>query len=79
MKSLDFSCASSVLVFDLKGKMFGNIRPHLKAYSKEINLNLIRSTFAQTDFLARTRQTELNRIASLPDSSACREETIPNR
>jgi penicillin V acylase-like amidase (Ntn superfamily) len=78
MKSLDFSCGTSVLVFDLKDKSFGDIRPHLKAYSKELNLNLIRSSFAQTDFLARTTHAELDRIASLPDSSVCREERVAN-
>jgi hypothetical protein len=74
MKSLDFSCASSVLVFDLTARISGDIRTHLKAYSKGLNLKLIRSSFAQTDFLARTKEAELERIASLPDSSACREK-----
>ncbi len=73
LKTLDFSCASPVLVCDLKATVSGDIRPHLRAYSREINLKLIRSSFARTDFLARTPLSELERIASLPESSQCRD------
>ncbi len=71
IKSLDFSCATPVLVFDLKANTHGDIRANLQPYTKETNLKLIRSSFSQTDFLARTPQIELQRIASLPEASTC--------
>jgi choloylglycine hydrolase len=70
LKQLDFSCASPVMVFDLKAGA-GDIAPALRPYSRQENLRLIRSSFPQTDFLARTSQAELARIASLPESSTC--------
>jgi penicillin V acylase-like amidase (Ntn superfamily) len=71
MKDLDFSCASPVLMLNLNEKVQGDIRAQLHEYSNEENLKMIRTTFSQTDFLAKTPLTELQRIASLPEQSSC--------
>ena len=71
LTTLDFACGKPVLVLDLKAGLNGDIRSNLQNYSREINLKLITSSFAQTDFLARTRTPELQRIAALPDIGAC--------
>jgi penicillin V acylase-like amidase (Ntn superfamily) len=73
MKSLDFSCTSPVMVLDLKASVSGDIRERLQAYSKESNFKLISSSFAQTEFLAHTALTELQRLAGLPETANCRE------
>jgi len=70
MAALDFSCASPVLALDLKAGA-GDITASLRAYSRDANLRLIRSSFAQTEFLAKVPPTELQRIAALPDSATC--------
>lgn len=71
MSQLDFSCATPVLIVDLAAGGAGDIASSLVPYSREANLRLIRSTFAQTDFLARTPAAELARIAALPEASTC--------
>jgi choloylglycine hydrolase len=71
MSVLDFSCSSPVMMLDLQSKIQGNLAPYLKPYSKEANLKLITSSFAQTDFLAKTSQPELQRIAAIPEGSVC--------
>ncbi len=71
LSDVDFSCASPVLVFDLAAAASDDIAPSLTPYSREANLRLIRSSFAQTDFLAKTPRAELERIAALPDASRC--------
>lgn len=70
LKDLDFSCESPVLVFDLKSGR-GDILKDLRAYTRDANLKLIRSSFAQTDFLARTPLPEMERIATSPEASTC--------
>ena len=74
LKNLDFSCGSPVMVLDLKSNIEGDVHAHLRAYSRDLNLELIRSTFRQTDFMADTPQAELQRIASLPDASTCQKQ-----
>lgn len=71
MKDLDFSCASPVLIADLMADLTGDIRSALRPYSREANLRLVRTTFARTDFLARTPPAELDRIAARPDGTLC--------
>lgn len=72
LASLDFSCGSPVLVLDLHQNLPGDIRAQLKPYTRDANLALIRASFAQTEFLARTPAAELEREAAAPDATTCR-------
>jgi penicillin V acylase-like amidase (Ntn superfamily) len=71
MTELDFSCASPVLIADLMSDLAGDIRSALRPYSREVNLRLIRSTYARTTFLEETPAADLDRIAARPDSTQC--------
>lgn len=71
MKDVDFSCATPVTVLDLKHGAAGDIAGAMRPYTREANLALVRASFAQTDFLARTPPTELARLATLPENSTC--------
>jgi penicillin V acylase-like amidase (Ntn superfamily) len=72
LKDLDFDCSSQVLLLNLMDKQKGDIGKELKPFTKQANLDLIRSTFAQVDFLKNTADLELQRIAALPEQSRCR-------
>ena len=71
LSGLEFSCTTPVIVLDLKAGAAGDIVRSLTPYSRDLNSRLIRSSFAQTSFLAETPPAELERIASLPDASRC--------
>jgi penicillin V acylase-like amidase (Ntn superfamily) len=70
LTDLDFSCASPVQALDLKNDA-GDVRASLRPYSRDLNLRLIRSSYAQTEFLAKVPSAELERIAARPESSTC--------
>jgi len=72
LQGLDFSCATPVLLLDLHQNQPGDAGPQLRPYSRAVNLALLRSSFAQTDFLARTPAAEIERDAALPDAGTCR-------
>jgi len=71
LAGLDFSCGTPVLVMDLHLNQPGDARPQLRPYTRAANLALLRSSFAQTEFLARTPAAEIARNAALPDASSC--------
>jgi hypothetical protein len=59
-----------VLIADLAAEAPGG-HVALVPYSRAANLRLMRSSFAQTDFLASTPPAELERMAALPETSRC--------
>lgn len=71
LAELDFSCSAPVLVLDLHEELEGDVRPALRAYAEQENLDLIRSSFAQVYFLADTPDESLVRRAAHPDTSRC--------
>lgn len=79
LKALDFSCASPVLTFDLETGAAGDVAASLRPYTREDNLRLIRSSYAQTEFLAGTPASELSRMAALPEQGACGRTGTPGR
>ena len=68
---LDFSCTSPVLGGDVQQPEGGDVRPRLRAFTAADNLALVRSTWSQTGMLKLTPPSEMERIAALPDQSAC--------
>ena len=72
LASLDFSCGSPVLALDLNQNQPGDVRAQLKPYTRDANLALLRSSYAQTQFLASVPAVQIEREASLPDATACR-------
>lgn len=77
LEGLDFSCGSPVLVLDLHQNQPGDARAQLTPYSRDANLALIRSSYGQTSFLARTPAAALEREAALPDTTKCRTTLTP--
>lgn len=77
LASLDFSCGVPVLVIDLHQNQSGDARQQLKPYTREANLALMRASYAQTEFLARTPVSEIVRLAALPDATSCRATSTP--
>ncbi len=73
--SLDFSCGSPVLLMDLHRNEPGDARQQLQPYTRQVNLALMRSSYAKTEFLARTPSAEIERRANLPESTVCRQAT----
>src|SRR6185369_15581150 len=68
LASLDFSCAAPVLALDLASGD-GDVRPLLAPYARARNLELIRSSFGQTEFLKGVPAAELQRLAARPDET----------
>jgi penicillin V acylase-like amidase (Ntn superfamily) len=72
LAKLDFSCGVPARIFDMAAGAGGDITASLVPYSREANLRLIRSSFAQTRFLAKTPAAEMERLAAQPESLTCR-------
>jgi choloylglycine hydrolase len=71
LTSLDFSCASPVAGIDVQQPAGGDVQPRLRTFTAADNLALIRASWSQTGMLKLTPASEMERIAALPDKSAC--------
>jgi choloylglycine hydrolase len=71
LAALDFRCGSPVLVIDLNGPAVGDIAPQLVAYTLEANRELVRGSFAKTEFLSAVPPELIEQIARYPESMAC--------
>jgi len=73
LDSLDFSCATEVRVVNLNVDLAGDILQSLEDYATTVNLDLVLSTFGQTDFLKDVPEDVLQAIARYPESTTCTE------
>ncbi len=73
LADLDFSCATPVRMLELDAAKSGDVQASLAPYAAETNLALIRSSFRKVDFLADVPESELARIAEIPDAAICRD------
>lgn len=71
LKSFDFSCATPVKVLDVKADLSGGIIAKFIDYKYQINRNLIRDTFKETDFLRHLPETVMDRHSRYPETTFC--------
>lgn len=71
LADVDFSCTTPVQMLDVHETEGGDVRGRLQAYSREVNLKLIRGSYSQTSFLRGLSEQELEQIASRPERGTC--------
>lgn len=69
---LDFSCATPVQVVDLNAAHAGDVSKHLADYSPDLNRNLVRAAFTETEFLRDTPADAVEALARYPEGTACK-------
>jgi penicillin V acylase-like amidase (Ntn superfamily) len=69
--NFDFACGTPVMVLDMSGAGLGDVAAGFKAYSRQANLELIRTAFSGTDFLAGVPEAARVRLACYPESLRC--------
>lgn len=72
LNALDFSCRTPVRIVDVNAKYQGDISKRLVDYSSDTNRKLVRTAFAQTEFLRDTPPEQIEAMASYPDATSCR-------
>lgn len=72
LKGLKFDCGQPARVLSLDAKVQGDVARHLVAYTRQINLDLVRASASKTPFLASTPAAELERWAAYPEAAVCR-------
>jgi choloylglycine hydrolase len=72
LHSFDFSCDSPVTILDMGRACAGDVSPDFVEYTYEANYNLIRISYAETDFLQNVSEEALQWIARYPESMPCR-------
>jgi len=68
---LDFGCDSPVRVVDLNRASPGDLSPQLKMYTEAANLELIRASYSETDFLRSVSDESIRATARYPRSVTC--------
>jgi hypothetical protein len=68
---LDFSCSGSAQWVDIHHPQGGDVTASFQPYSYERNLELVRTTFRQIDFLKDLPDSVLQQVAALSHSSRC--------
>lgn len=70
-RAFDYSCGSTVKIFDVNSKDSGDITAFFKDYTREANRDLIERSFNGTDFLKGVPAFARNLLASYPESFTC--------
>jgi choloylglycine hydrolase len=79
LADFDLSCSSPVAVLNLSEGRAGDVRPLFEPYSYQANYDLIRKTFAATEFLRDTPVERLRGLARHPEGMPCTLESGPAR
>ena len=70
-KAFDYSCGSTVRIFDVNSKDSGDVTAFFKDYTREANRDLIERSFNGTEFLKSVPAFVRNLLASYPESFGC--------
>jgi choloylglycine hydrolase len=70
-KAFDYSCGSTVRIFDMNAKQSGDITASFTDYSRRANRDLIERSFNGTDFLKQIPAPIKDLLASYPEQFAC--------
>jgi choloylglycine hydrolase len=68
---VDFSCKSPVQILDIHADADGDAGDKFEPYTRQANLNLIKSVFGSTDFLQDTPAREMETLADYPGTTGC--------
>ena len=71
LRELDLRCATGARTLDLEAKLSGDVGDSLEPYDSQKNLELIKTSVANTEFLASTSETAVTRSAQYPDQLQC--------
>ena len=71
LEALNFGCDAPVQVVDLNRARPGNLLGQLTAYTEKANYELMRSSFAQTEFLHSTPKDRIRTLARYPATVTC--------
>lgn len=72
LDALDLSCATPVQVVDMNAAHAGDMSKQLADYSPDINRNLVRAAFTETEFLRNTPADAVDALARYPEGTACK-------
>ena len=72
LNTLDFSCRTPVRVVDVNAAYKGDLSKRLVDYSSDKNRKLVRTAFAETEFLRDTPPQQVDALASYPDLTSCK-------
>jgi choloylglycine hydrolase len=68
---LDFSCSSPVVGIDIHADVTGDVLPHLRRFTARQNLDLIRTAYEKTPFLADRPEFDQRQAARHADDARC--------
>jgi choloylglycine hydrolase len=67
----DFSCGTSVKVFNINGAQSGDVSQRFIKYSTSINRNLVQQSYRNTPFLTNTPEAEIDLVSKHPETFSC--------
>ena len=70
-KAFDYSCGTSVRIFDMNAKAEGNVTAKFSDYTRKANRDLIERSFNGTDFLRYLPGAVRDQLASYPEEFVC--------
>lgn len=70
-KSFDYSCGTAVKLFDINAKDSGDVTAKFADYTHEANSDLLKRSFAGTDFLKAVPSIIVEGFATYPENFAC--------
>jgi len=70
-KAFDYSCGTSVKIFDMNAKEGGEITVKFTDYTRQANRDLIERTFGATDLLKNVDAEGRDAVAAYPESFSC--------
>ncbi len=71
LSRLDFRCSGSAAWIDVQLKGGGDVTSSFRPYSRDKNLQLIRTTWAKTPYIAHIPDSGLVKVAAHPSASRC--------
>lgn len=71
-KAFDYSCGTTVKIFDVNAKESGDVTAKFTDYSRQANRDLIERSFSGTDFLKDVPAEARDFVAAYPESFSCR-------
>ncbi|MCJ7680445.1 MAG: linear amide C-N hydrolase [Candidatus Aminicenantes bacterium] len=72
LADFDFSCGTPSRIIDMNTDRAGDLRLHFVPYSREMNRQLIGSSFGSADFLKDIPAETLDELARYPETLSCR-------
>ncbi|HEX8890960.1 MAG TPA: linear amide C-N hydrolase [Pyrinomonadaceae bacterium] len=70
-KAFDYSCGTSVKIFDMNTKEGGDVTARFTDYTRQANRDLIEHSFNGTDFLKSLPSDARDAVAAYPESFSC--------